>query len=611
MNVISKKKQGIIAIICAIAMVVTSLMIYNPREAKADADYSQLTYDYKNKGESYMKGAETTKSKWRVAVDTSQSTGNIVKWMTTGNGTLDFYNDMFMKVIWHGDYSGATLEINGVKVENGAEGVQAYAPAEIHVNAKTWINNNAYNVVKVTSKDGTQYVTFIVATGNKVDTSTEESTELQKPAAPTGLAANINDLKTNYTIAFTDVATATSYKFYLDGKPVKNITNGGVVTIEELGLKAGQTYKFGVSAVNNAGESDISIISVTVPSNTTGPEETTEPFDPSTIKDWTEVKDSNKTMFYYIADDASDKVQTKPEMRGDSLFAIFTLTPEYKVKLNEKAITVGRGADISIPKTSFDKEYNKLVVTNYYGNDSVTIYIKVVSATEKTKYKVTVDGTAKEVEEGSTYTFGDNAQGYYDTTNSVAYAPNTSIKVNGDLNIKSIKLNVAMAKGASIRLATPTGLRFQTKITSNNNDLSLDEILNSGIVIKTGTIITTSTILGENGVVNDEFVNDNSKLKLNITNSGWYENTTGTFCGSIVEINKSNYGTDFVGVGYVTIKYNNGKKTIYASVETKGDNVRSASTVAKKVQGSDAYKNKYTKAQKDVVDAYAKEYTAN
>ena len=45
-----------------------------------------------------------------------------------------------------------------------------------------WINNNAYNVVKVTSADETQYVTFIVATGNKVDTSTEESTELQKPA---------------------------------------------------------------------------------------------------------------------------------------------------------------------------------------------------------------------------------------------------------------------------------------------------------------------------------------------------------------------------------------------------------------------------------------------
>ena len=615
MNVISKKKQGIIAIICAIAMVVTSLTIYNPREAKADTDYSQLTYDYKNKGESYMKGAETTKSKWRVAVDTSQSTGDIVNWMTKGDGNLNFYGEMFMNVTWHGVYPDATLEINGVKVEEGAEGVQAYASAEIHVNAKTWINNNAYNVVKVTSKDETQYVTFIVATGNKVDTSTEESTELQKPVAPTGLVANINDLKTNYTIAFANVATATSYKFYLDGEYKKDITNGGIVTIEELRLKAGQTYKFGVSAVNKAGESDISEISVTVPSKeteTTGSEETTETLDPSTIKDWTEVKDSKNTMLYYIANKASDKVSVKPEMHGDNLYAAFTLAAKFKsVELNGETIIPREGADIEIPKTSFSKEYNKLVVTNHYGSETVTIYFKVVSATEKTKYKVTVDGTPTEVEEGSTYTFGDNAQGYYDTTNSVAYAPNTSIKVNGDLNIKSIKLNVAMAKGASIRLATPTGLRFQTKITSNNNDLSLDEILNSGIVIKTGTIITTSTILGENGVVNDEFVNDNSKLKLNITNSGWYENTTGTFCGSIVEINKSNYGTDFVGVGYVTIKYNNGKKTIYASVETKGDNVRSASTVAKKVQGSDAYKNKYTKAQKDVVDAYAKEYTAN
>ena len=44
MNVISKKKQGIIAIICAIAMVVTSLTIYNPREVKADSEYKDLSY---------------------------------------------------------------------------------------------------------------------------------------------------------------------------------------------------------------------------------------------------------------------------------------------------------------------------------------------------------------------------------------------------------------------------------------------------------------------------------------------------------------------------------------------------------------------------------------
>ena len=601
MNVISKKKQGIIAIICAIAMVVTSLTIYNPREAKADTDYSQLTYDYKNKGESYMKGAETTKSKWRVAVDTSQSTGDIVNWMTKGDGNLNFYGEMFMNVTWHGVYPDATLEINGVKVEEGAEGVQAYASAEIHVNAKTWINNNAYNVVKVTSKDETQYVTFIVATGNKVDTSTEESTELQKPVAPTELVANINDLKTNYTIAFANVATATSYKFYLDGEYKKDITNGGIVTIEELGLKAGQTYKFGVSAVNKAGESDISEISVTVPSKeteTTGSEETTETLDPSTIKDWTEVKDSKNTMLYYIANKASDKVSAKPEMHGDNLYAAFTLAAKFKsVELNGETIIPREGADIEIPKTSFSKEYNKLVVTNHYGSETVTIYFKVVSATEKTKYKVTVDGTPTEVEEGSTYTFGDNAQGYYDKTNSVAYASGEKITVNSDITVTSIKLNVAMQKGASVRLATPTGLRFQTVITSGN-DIAESDILNKDFVT-TGTLITTFDLFSANGNVLNK---DSKYTNLDIANSGWYNDEVGKFCGSIIKIKTGNYEKKFVGVGYATITYHNGDKySIYADVN-ETDNARSIYYVANAVKEA-GYKN-CDAAQKAIIDKY-------
>lgn len=736
MNIISKKKQGVIAIICAIAMIVTSLTIYNPREAKADTDYSQLTYDYKNKGEAYMKGAETTKSQWRVAVDTSQSTGDIVNWMTKGDGNLNFYNDMFMNVTWHGVYPNATLEINGVKVEDGAEGVKVYA-AEIHVNAKTWINNNAYNVVKVTSADEKQYVTFIVATGNKVDTSTEESTELQKPAAPTGLVANINDLKTNYTIGFANVPTATSYKFYLNGTYVKDITNGGVVTIEELKLEEGKTYTFGVSAVNKAGESAISTVEVKVPSKeteTTGPEETTEAFDPSTITEWTTVVNST-TMSYYIANDAAGKVSVKPEMHGDNLYAAFALAAKFKsVVLNDESITPRDGADVEIAKTSFKEGYNKLVVTNFYGNESVTIYFKVAKEEETTAkpykdgevlvnesnvtkevpaykdgnywqneynnapvnyvegkkyvaevvvsstaakkiklvfqrvniwdfvdanggyeaeiaagnkvkityvfeaikekgtdngnfdiylgsvadattlvfeskklttynevpagvktgvevlspatYTVTVDGAPTSVTEGSTYTFGDNAQGYYDATNKVAYAPNTSIKVNGDLNIKSIKLKATMTAGASIRFSTPTGLRFQTVISSeNSNTDELKEILENENIIETGTIITTTGILGENGVVNDEFVADDSKTKLNIKNNGWYGGTVGTFCGSIVEIQESNYTTNFVGVGYVTIKYTNDNvkpKTIY----TTSDNIRAVATVAQNIKNN-------------------------
>lgn len=748
MNIISKKKQGVIAIICAIAMVVTSLTIYNPREAKADTDYSQLTYDYKNKGEAYMKGAETTKSQWRVAVDTSQSTGDIVNWMTTGDGNLNFYGEMFMNVTWHGVYPDATLEINGVKVEKGAEGVQVYAAAEIHVNAKNWINNNAYNVVKVTSADETQYVTFIVATGNKVDTSTEESTELQKPAAPIGLVANINDLKTNYTIAFANVATATSYKFYLDGKFVKDITNGGVVIIEELKLEEGKTYTFGVSAVNAAGESDISTVSVTVPSKETettkGSEETTETFDPSTITEWTAVGGST-TMSYYIANDAAGKVSVKPEMHGDSLYAAFALAAKFKsVVLNDESITPRGGADVEIAKTSFKEGYNKLVVTDFYGKESVTIYFKVekeeetttkpykdgevlvndsnvtkevpayengyywqneynnapvnyvkgkkyvaevvvsstaakkiklvfqrvniwdfvdansgyeaeIAAGNKVKityvfeatqetdngnfdiylgsvadattlvfeskklttynevpagvqtgvevvsapatYTVTVDGTPTSVTEGSTYTFGDNAQGYYDTTNSVAYASGETITVNSNITVTSINLNVAMQKGASVRLATPTGLRFQTVITSGN-DIAVSDILNKDFVT-TGTLITTFDLFSANGNVLDK---DSKYTNLDIANSGWYNDEVGKFCGSIIKIKTGNYEKKFVGVGYATITYHNGDKySIYADVN-ETDNARSIYYVANAVKDA-GYKN-CDAAQKAIIDKY-------
>ena len=97
---ISKRKQGILAIICTIAMIVTSITVYNPREVKADTDYSKLTYNYKNKGEAFMKGSENTKSPWKVAIDESQSKGDIVNWMTTGAGSLNFYNVYECYLAW-------------------------------------------------------------------------------------------------------------------------------------------------------------------------------------------------------------------------------------------------------------------------------------------------------------------------------------------------------------------------------------------------------------------------------------------------------------------------------------------------------------------------------
>lgn len=246
-------------------------------------------------------------------------------------------------------------------------------------------------------------------------------------------------------------------------------------------------------------------------------------------------------------------------------------------------------------------QYHMITLT---GGTALTFILKVEGP--EATYKVTLDGedVATDVVK---YTCGNNEQGYYDKTNDIAYLPGATIELNKDIDLTTINLDVKMLKGASIRLSAPTGLRFQTNITSGNNDLSVLE----SAKVTTGTIITTTEILGDANI-DKNFVKDDTKTKLDIVNSGWYEGKTGNFCGAIVKINKSNYDTEFVGVGYVTIKYNdNTEKTIFASVNEKGDNIRSASTVAKSVQQSEKYQNNYTKEQKEIVDAYAKGNSAN
>lgn len=635
---ISKRKQGILAIICTIAMIVTSITVYNPREVKADTDYSKLTYNYKNKGEAYMKGSETTKSPWRVAIDESQSKGDIVNWMTTGAGSLNFYNDMFMNVTWHGNYPDATLEINGVKVENGGVGVQVFAPVEIHVNAKEWINNNAYNVVKVTSKDGSQYVTFIVATGDKAGTSSEETTVAQKPSAPKGLVANINDLKTNYTIAFAPVTGATSYKFYLDETYKKDITNGGIVTIEELGLEAGKTYKFGVRAVNAAGESDITTIDVTVPEKK---EETTIEDGKEILKN-VEFSDGNswgmdycnlenvtymgagKIKFGVPAYEAGDNYTSQLTQKGIKLASnkwyVATVTVKSSVARKIQLLVQENGGSWKIENSSntiFEtkanedttftttfkvgtaaNEYLFGLMLGYVDNtksDAAEITVSNVSLkgyTNKPTKNVTIDGNVKEtVAPGDTYTLPNEAKyGYYDTVNKVIYKAGSEITVNDDVNLVSITdVSVKMYNGAAIRInakeETPGGIRFKASVDVTCGVAEYEnEITNK---VQAGTLITTKDILDAKKDVeyNVENVNNIGKV-LNVKNTGWLDESTHSYNASLIKIVKANYDRYFVAKAYVEVPYDNAASEYVYSAD--GDSYansveRSISDVAKAI----------------------------
>lgn len=577
---ISKRKQGILAIICTIAMIVTSITVYNPREVKAD---SSATVDGKQYSATVKDGGE-----W------------------TGFVCQGIFDSARIHFAW-----GIDVDLNTITASIGETKLKVDGKARemnIPLSEVTSLEAGSYDIVinATTVASESAEAKKISATVTLKIEKVEGTTAVEKPSAPEGLVANINDLKTNYTIAFANVATATSYKFYLDGTYKKVITNGGIVTIEELGLEAGKTYKFGVSAVNAAGESDITTINVTAPGKeeetTTG--SSTKPLGPSDIKDseWTLALNS-KTVSYYIADGKADKVSVKPQLEGDNYYIAFTLAAKFKsVTFDGVSKDVEDGASCRVKVSDLTGGYHTLVVTDYYGKESVTIYFKVAEEEGTTKYTVSIDGTEKQYEEGATIAVPADGQGYYNVAKKEAYAPGTELTVNENMTLKSIKLSVKMTKGASIRLAAPTGLRFQTTVTSENGD----EILNS-TTVKTGTLITTLDLYKHNG---NTLTKDSTYTVLDIANDGWFNDgtktETGKFCGSITKIQSKNYGREFIAVGYATINYSNGdpknnSKTVYADVTA--NNAKSIKYVAQKVKDSNKFDG-YSAKQQDIIIKY-------
>lgn len=251
-----------------------------------------------------------------------------------------------------------------------------------------------------------------------------------------------------------------------------------------------------------------------------------------------------------------------------------------------------------------ENDQKKMKDSKYSANEIATFKMsnfQIVKASEykDVTYTVSIDGKEETYEKGDSISVPTEGQGYYDVTKKVAYAPGTVLTVNENMTLKSIELNVTMTPGASIRLAAPTGLRFQTTVTSGNG-IAADEILNSKTVT-TGTLITTLGFYEKNG---NKLTKDSKYTFLDIANVGWFNDgtktETGKFCGSIIKIKKENYGRKFIAVGYATINYSNGDpKTVYANVTA--NNAKSIAYVAEQVKKSEAY-NKY----KDIIDKYIK-----
>ena len=685
---ISKRQQGILAIICTIAMIVTSITVYNPREVKA-ADWS--------------------------TVDT---------WKTVSAGGIDYKvqkDGSFINDGFHAEGGGSWVNATNVLYMNFRDA--AYTKAVINdveylsadhnkgtdecirfEGAQVWISFDLFKFKKNT---------IVFYNGDTVLSSlyvyNPEGSDSDAPA-PTAPVLNVTDFNAttnSFTFTWDDAENASYYDLYVGTTKVAGrVTSGVSKTYSELGLEQtseDQTIEFILKAVNGTGETASAVVEKTLPkfswksidgtdkyaynSNTkvnvvniqgkdgkdsvymnvpagitsisvNGKTEAVGAIEGSGF--WVYfsalTEEENEVVVYMgtesrtviikkLKDDSGDSSYTDADVlvnesnqtkevpaytdgdywqneynnmpvkyvKGKKYVAevVVSSTAAKKIKMVFQRVNIWDFVDANQGYETSIAAGNKVKITYVFeaaqetdnGNFDIylgsvadkttlvfeskklTTYNEVPAGVQTgvevleapTKYTVTEDGVAKEVTEGSSYTFGKNAQGYYDATNGVAYAPEEVITVDRNITVTGIKLNVAMESGAGIKLTTPTGLRFKTNVTGTTDILSQSDI------IKTGTIITASDIL-DGGTVDDNFVKSN-KLKLNIENNGWYGNTVGTFCASIVELQEANYARDFVGVGYVTIKYNNNaEKTIYAPSGT----VRAVATVAQNIMNSEA-----------------------
>lgn len=243
----TKITKRIWAMLLAVVMVVTSVN-YSPKVVKAD----EYTTTDKNNGIAVSYRIESnTLSGW--ATPTVGGTGE--RFVLVYNGALHTAEN-------------TSVKIDGVVCEKGGDKVWDIANGTTHIKTDA-LSTTTETKIEVISDDASLVMYAIKVVEEVGETA---------PSAPEGFVANINDLKTNYTLAWATVSGVT-YNFYIDDKvKIEGITSGTVKTFEELGVEAGKTYTFGLTAVNSYGESDKATISVTVPgtSEETTSEEATE-----------------------------------------------------------------------------------------------------------------------------------------------------------------------------------------------------------------------------------------------------------------------------------------------------------------------------------------------
>lgn len=655
---ISKRKQGILAIICTIAMIVTSITVYNPREVKAASsatvDGKQYSATVKDRGEwtgfdcQGIFDSARIHFAWEIDVDKDTITASIGE----TNLTVNEKNPRGMCIplsdvtsLEAGSYD-IVIKATTVASESAeAKEISATATLKIEVPEETttrdpsvvvWKNiaggtgysyneNTTVGVVSIQKPEfASEQGIYMTATGtiesisiNGVDS---KKYALQGSGAVvylSGLVKGENTINIKYTGGEATVIIKNENEVVTPtpgtDERTGNIVQGKIWKAYTYAEDSKGLYEISSDATNytlkdkNIGSTwwhiQTAIDGVTFYANT-------DYVCTFTLK-------ADKPKEFTVDNRTSDgKIFVESEGKGWQKAEDGTYFYKYKGTF---ASTTKQDLNVRIA-LGYHNGKDKKTDSNYSVNDIATFKMsnfQIVKASEykDVTYTVSIDGTkVGSAEPGDTYTLPTEAKyGYYDTVNKVIYKAGSDITVNDDVNLVSItNVSVKMYNGAAIRIdaneKTPGGIRFKASVDVTCGVAGYkDEITNK---VQAGTLITTKDILDAKNDVeyNVENVNNIGKV-LDVKNTGWLDESTHSYNASLIRIVKANYDRYFVAKAYVKVPYKNAASEYVYSADDSGNNCansvkRSISDVATAIKGNGEYDGITNDTIKSLIDSF-------
>lgn len=653
-----KRMKKVLSIVLSLAMILTSITVYNTKTAKADDDNEQAFSGF----EVAINEKQTITAKWSHKVGYKDYVYIYSKdEAETINESTDFKKQ---------DSHDAISTNNDWNWNQSADGVNADAD-NIYRSKDSSIETQKGGewvlVVLRRKKDDNSLVAFhksdVIKTTEYVITNKKfnlRSTGIDytKPVANTGPTFMWDAVSgaEKYIIEYIDEETKkiiatyyytnnqfTHYKYFSDIK----------------GTKAGETYTVKVSAKDSEGSTihyedgdtyEIKGVAkyyeapaVEDPDKTEKNVEQTGYTNAEDIKDWKKLEgrtsDGSTAWISQAVYDSMAAYECNGLLpAGDPVGG----KQKYNISSNLKAVDVfafvakgGWPTAVVINGTRYlNATANTLV---YVGNDCVYINQSLLTIPEgqnTADYVITPEGSngtptfvlqlrkdgrftvsingndTEKVEANKTYTLPieENVEYYYN--NGKIYKPGTEVEITKDIDFVTINnISVNLTNGAAIRIDDNQagGIRFKADVdVTCGVDSEKNNIINA---VQTGILLTTQDKLDKanNAELNIDNIETIGKV-LNIENKGWFNDKVGSYCASLVNIVEANYPRTFVARAYIKVTSNDGVDYVYS--QDNGDEysksvIRTIKGIANSIFKDKTEFNGYSDDEKSLIKKFA------